>query len=433
MNFDNATNRIQSLIKGLPEDSLLIIHSADSIIRNGDVTFPYRQNSDFYYLTQINRPYHCLVLSTKNPSQLYFPPVTEKQRLWDGDSNDIKNIQRKLNIQEIHDHAQLQQDIPELIAQHKHIIYDFSCHYLASMIRKPLTQSPDGRLSQHKTQDCIDLRTLLHPQRLIKDKEEIECIQKAVDISCQAHLNCMHNISSATYEYQLEALFLNTCNMLGARSVAYPSIVAGGNNACTLHYIDNNDKLNPNDLVLIDAGCEYLNYASDITRTYPISGTFNPYQKALYEAVLDAQNQAIANTRPGATWPKLQQQCQENLTQHCLDLGLLKGSLTENLKNNALNKFYYHGLGHWLGLDVHDAGPYKKEDSPIPFEPGMVITIEPGLYIRPDKSIDPKWWNIGIRIEDDITITPSGCRVLSHQLPKTMTDLEHILKDKTKK
>jgi Xaa-Pro aminopeptidase len=429
MNFINAKKRIAALFKEAPNDTLLLIHSAESIIRNGDVTFPYRQNSDCYYLTQINHPNHCLVLSTHQPSKLYHSPLTEKERLWEGETTNINELQNNLTIDKILDIAHLTQDLPKLITQHKHIIFDFSCKTLAPIIQKTLSKSPDDRHCAHKAQDCIDLRTLLHPKRLIKDNEEIKHMQKAADISCQAHLNCMQNISTLTHEHQVEALFLNTCQMIGTKHIAYPSIVAGGKNACTLHYTNNNQPLNKNDLILIDAGCEYLNYASDITRTYPISGSFNPHQKALYEAVLEAQIQAIASVKPGATWPALQQQCKTTLTQYCIDLGILKGSLSKNLELNSIDKFYYHGIGHWIGLDVHDAGPYQIDSTPVKFEAGMAITIEPGLYIREDTTIDPKWWNIGIRIEDDAIVTQSGCKVLSQSLAKTISELEYTLKE----
>lgn len=230
------------------------------------------------------------------------------------------------------------------------------------------------------------------------------------------------------YEYQLEAELMYEFYRQGSQALAYPNIVASGPNSCILHYTDNRAQLKSGDLVLIDAGCEYQNYASDITRTFPVNGRFNPEQKAIYHIVLKAQQAIMALIKPGIAWNQLQKTCVDFVTQGLMDLGLLKGNLNDLIQKKSYQKFYMHGCSHWLGLDVHDVGTYKLEKQWRNLEPNMVFTIEPGIYIRPAADIDKKWWNIGIRIEDDVQVTSEAFEVLTAQIPKDLTDIENLMR-----
>ena len=408
--------RIENILNTLPDKALVLLHAATSPNRNHDVQYPFRQNSTFFYLTKINEPYLCIAISNSEPSILYHHPVTDNQLLWDGEGIDHQAIVRDFQLDQTQDITKLSESLQSLMDRHEHLIYDFSCPKLSSLLTK---------LSSPK--NCLDIRPFVDARRLIKGNDEIECIRKATNISVLAHLECIKNVYKLDYEYQVEAQFLYTCQMEGARYQAYPCIVASGANACILHYNQNNQKLKPDQLLLIDAGCEYQNYASDITRTYPINGRFSEEQRLVYQAVLNAQEEAIANIKPGITWDLLQQKCKQTLTKNCIEIGLLKGTLAQNIKEKTIDQLYYHGLGHWLGLDVHDAGPYHHGNKdPLPLEANMVLTIEPGLYIRPHQDIDQKWWNIGVRIEDDILVTPQGCENLSSALPKSVKDIENL-------
>jgi Xaa-Pro aminopeptidase len=273
----------------------------------------------------------------------------------------------------------------------------------------------------------LAIEPLLHELRLIKSDAEIALMKAAAELSAQAHINAMEAVTPGMYEYQLEGLMRNHCAQNGSRFDAYTSFVGSGHNACILHYNDNNQKINNGDLVLIDAGCEINHYASDITRTFPANGKFSDEQKALYQLVLDSQLAAIAEVKPGNTFNDPHVAALKVLTQGLVNLGLLTGDVATLIEKEAYKPFYMHKTGHWIGLDVHDVGAYKIKGEWRELKPGMVLTVEPGLYVAPDEtSVDEKWRGIGIRIEDDILVTETGHQVLSESVPKSVAAVEAL-------
>jgi Xaa-Pro aminopeptidase len=277
--------------------------------------------------------------------------------------------------------------------------------------------------------EFVALEHLLHDLRLIKSAAEVRVMARAAEISAEAHVRAMKRARQGGYEYNLEAELIHTFMSHGARSTAYPSIVGGGANGCILHYIENNAPLKEGDLVLIDAGCEYECYASDITRTFPVSGRFSAEQKALYEVVLAAQYAAIEAVHPDNHWNRPHEAALEVLVQGLIELGILKGMTVEQaIEEEAYRPYFMHRTGHWLGMDVHDVGDYKIGGAWRQLEPGMALTVEPGLYIGPDNTgVDEKWRGIGIRIEDDVVVTKDGCRVLTSGVPKEVEEIEALM------
>lgn len=281
-----------------------------------------------------------------------------------------------------------------------------------------------GIMAPEKINDC---RGILDEMRLIKSDQELDVMQQAANISVQAHRNAMQMTKPGQYEYEIEAELLYTFHRHGARSPAYTSIVAGGSNACVLHYVENNAVLKSGDLLLIDAGCELQGYASDITRTFPINGKFSSAQKDIYQLVLNAQAAAIAKVKPDNRWDEPHQAALKILAQGFIDLGLCQGNLDSVLESEDYKRFYMHRTGHWLGMDVHDAGQYKQNGEWRRFQPGMVLTVEPGCYIRADENVAEHFWNIGIRIEDDVIVTENGNQLLTASAPKSIVDIEELM------
>jgi Xaa-Pro aminopeptidase len=276
--------------------------------------------------------------------------------------------------------------------------------------------------------EVSDIRVLLDEMRLIKSAEEVDAMRRAANISAQAHVRAMQITRPGKMEYEVEAELLHHFYRCGSRSPAYTSIVAGGANACVLHYVENNQQLNDGDLLLIDAGCELEGYASDITRTFPVNGRFSPAQKEVYELVLAAQTAAIDKIRPGYHWNQPHEAALEVLVQGFIDLGLCRGNVESVLESGDYRRFYMHRTGHWLGLDVHDAGEYKQSNGDWRLlKPGMTLTVEPGCYIRPADDVPEQFWNIGIRIEDDALVTQDGCEIMTSAVPKTVSEIEQVM------
>jgi len=320
--------------------------------------------------------------------------------------------------------------LPGLIEGRQHIYY--------SMGRNAnFDQQVMGWVNQIRSQirigakppgDFIDLDFLLHEQRLFKSAAELRVMRRAAEISAEAHCRAMRECRPGRYEYQLEAAILHEFADKGARSAAYTSIVGGGANACVLHYTENTDKLSDGDLVLIDAGCEYQGYAADITRTFPVNGRFSPEQKALYDLALKAQLAAIKKIKPGNTWNQSHDATVRVITRGLIELGLLKGDEKKLIKDGAYRDFYMHRAGHWIGIDVHDVGDYRVDGKWRQLEPGMVMTIEPGIYVAPNNTkVAKKWRGIGVRVEDDIVVTADGCEVLTVGVPKTTEEIEALM------
>ena len=416
---------LESLSSGLA-----IIPTAPERHRNGDASYPYRFDSHFYYLTGFNEPEAILVLdATAGRSILFCREKNQEREIWDGFRYGPDQAREHFGFDEAYPLSQLETVMPTLLAGQSALHYAFGCDNL-------FDQKIFGWLQQVRQQvrvglkapDVIqDIRHTLSENRLIKDASEIALMREAGRISGVAHERAMRMTRPEMYEYQIEAEILHTFASNGARYPAYESIVAGGANACVLHYVSNRDRLKDGDLLLIDAGCEFEGYAGDITRTFPVNGRFTPAQRAVYDIVLEAELAGIAAVQPGAAWNAPADAALRVLVQGLVDLKLLTGSVDGNIESESYRQFYMHRIGHWLGLDVHDVGDYKIEGQWRPFVPGMVTTIEPGLYIRPADNVPAEFSNIGIRIEDDVLVCADGHEVLSHLAPKTPEALEAMI------
>ncbi len=425
--------RRQQLIEQMEANSIAIVPTAVETVRNRDVEHPFRQDSDFYYLSGFAEANACLVLIPGREQGEYILFCEAKDpalEIWTGRRAGPEGAARDFFVDEAYPIEAIDSVLPELI-EGKARVYSVMganskfdsqlSHWLnqvKAMVRK-------GAQAPH---EFSALDHLLHEMRLIKSPAEIEIMQKAADISAAAHCRAMQIAKPGCFEYQLEAEILHEFTREGSRWPAYPSIVGGGENACILHYTNNDMAIADGGLVLIDAGCELDYYAADITRTFPVNGKFSPEQKALYELVLSAQLVAIAQVKPGNNWNAAHEAAVEVLVRGLLDLGLLSGDLEQIIEDESYRTFYMHRTGHWLGMDVHDVGEYRIEKEWRPLIAGMTLTVEPGLYIAPDcEEVEPRWRGIGIRIEDDIVVTTDGCHVLSHKVPKTVADIEALM------
>lgn len=421
--------RRQQLLSHIKSDELIVLMAAPEYLRNGDVHYPYRQNSDFYYLTGFPEPDAIVLLIPDNKKGkfiLFNRAEDSAAAIWNGECIGQIRARKEYGADEAYPINQLEIKLSEYIANKRVCYYlgdETINHQVLARINKILTH-----LKKTPVEYAKKLVDSVHEMRLKKSPTELDCLRQAAHISGQAHLRAMGACRPGLYEYQLEAELMYEFYRQGSQALAYPNIVASGANSCVLHYTENRAQLKSGDLVLIDAGCEYQNYASDITRTFPVNGRFNPEQKAIYHIVLKAQQAIIALIKPGIAWNQLQKTCVDYVTQGLMDLGLLKGNLKDLIQQKSYQKFYMHGCSHWLGLDVHDVGTYKLDKKWRNLEPEMVFTVEPGIYIRPTADIDKKWWNIGIRIEDDVRVTSAACEVLTAQTPKDLADIENLMR-----
>lgn len=426
------SKRRQRLLNHLGENAAAIIFSAPEYLRNGDTHYPYRQNSDFLYLTGFNEPEAVAVFIPGRAEGEYvlFNRASDPAReIWDGHRAGQEGACEQFGANQAFDSKQLTILLPELIvgksqlhylmgknSQHDKVIFAV-LEQLTAKIRNGI-KIPSAH---------INLELFLSEQRLFKSSAEIALMRRAAEVSAAAHCRAMQVARPQLREYHLEAELIAEFTRNGCGAVAYPSIVGAGANACTLHYIENNAELIDGELVLIDAGCEYQGYAADITRTFPVNGHFNAEQRALYEVVLAAQLAAIAVVKPGTTWDKMQECIIAVLTNGLVQLGILNGDVYELIAAKAYLPFYMHNSGHWLGLDVHDVGRYKLDSQWRPLAPGMVLTVEPGLYISPAANVESCWWNMGVRIEDDVLVTAEGYEVLSKHVPKDIAAIEALM------
>jgi len=426
-------NRRKHLMQMMEPDAVAILPAAPMRIRNRDVEHSYRADSDFYYLTGFAEPEAVAVLVPGRKQAEYILFCRERDETtetWtgrmagqDGAVNDFA-ADDSFPIDDIDD------ILPGLLENKQRVYYTMGTHpdfdqRLIGWVNRLRKQS---RMGIHTPGEFVSLDHLLHDMRLVKSSYEIKMMRKAADISARAHCLAMQACQPGMYEYQLEATLLHSFMQQGARETAYSSIVGGGVNGCVLHYTENRDKLKANDLLLIDAGAEYDYYASDITRTFPVSGKYSKAQRAIYEIVLDAQLAAIEQIKPGNHWNEPHECAVEVITDGLLKLGLLTGSKKAAIAKEKYKKFYMHRTGHWLGMDVHDVGDYKVEDEWRMFEPGMTLTVEPGIYINDrDSKVAKKWHNIGIRIEDDVLVTKDGYEVLSKGAPKQPDEVEAMM------
>ncbi|MDD2828507.1 MAG: aminopeptidase P N-terminal domain-containing protein [Sulfuricurvum sp.] len=429
MNETHFLNRRSKLLD-MMEEGLAIITSAPPQTRSNDTEYPYRQNSDFYYLCGFNEDNSVLVLiKTPNSSKtiLFVEAHNAEHALWNGARMGIDGAREKFSVDEVHDIAQFGGMIKELLHEHINLYIDLYSDSSRLSEAKTAAQSLHStRGVKRHIRSIRDVTYLIRTLRLIKSSEEIESIKKAIAITAEAHHSAMEKCRAGMREYQLQAemnyIFLNN----GASSEAYGAIVAGGNNANTLHYVDNRDELRDGDLVLIDAACEWELYASDITRTFPINGKFSDAQREVYNAVLDVQLRVIEAIRVGVKRDWLQNYSEELLCDALIELGILSGERKTLMEAKEHKKYAPHGIGHWMGLDVHDPCPYVDEEGEsLAFMAGMVMTIEPGLYFRvDDESVPERYRGIGIRIEDNILVTEEGYENLSVMIAKSVEEIE---------
>ena len=425
---------------------IAVISTAPEVARNRDSEFPYRHDSDFFYLSGFEEPGATLVLKVSGNGQLeshlFCRPKDLEREIWDGIRLGPEAAPEILGVEFSHSNQVLDQKLGELLADQEAIYLRLAesaeaDRRLRHWMRQVRSQS---RAGINPPSEFHDVESLIHEMRLFKDAHEIDIMRKAAAISARAHIRAMQACKPGMYEYQLEAELLHEFRNSGAQSVAYNSIVAGGENSCILHYRAGSIELRSGELCLIDAGCELDGYASDITRTFPINGKFSGPQRALYDITLAAQEAAVAMTKPGNTFMQPHEAALRVLTQGLLDEKLLKladyGSLENAIEIGAYRRFYMHRTSHWLGMDVHDVGSYREriENSSQEEKPwrilksGMVITIEPGLYIRPADDVDEAFWNIGIRIEDDAVLNDSGCELISRGVPVNADEIEALMK-----
>jgi len=425
--------RRKRLLQQVGGGNIALLSSAGLQVRNRDVAYPFRQDSDFYYLTGFNEP-DALAVFVPGREQgeylLFCREFDEKKALWEGAHAGLAGAVHDFQADEAFPIDDLDDILPGLLEGRHKVFYPMGKdpeldHSLQNWLRHIRRQSRSGVAAPG---ELVSLDLVLHEMRLLKSPAELKLMRHAAEVSAGAHIKAMQTAKAGLFEYQVEAELLYHFAQNGLRAVAYPSIVAGGNNACTLHYTGNHSKLKDGDLLLIDAGAECDHYAADITRTFPVSGQYSEAQKILYQLVLEAQLAAIGKIKPGALWIEFHDAAVAVLTKGLLGLGLLKGRLKTLIKKEKYKPFYPHRTGHWLGMDVHDVGDYKNNDQWRPLQPGMVLTVEPGLYIPADcKEVDKRWRGIGIRIEDDVLVTKDGHEVLTAGVPKTIAEIEAIM------
>ncbi|MGZ5662712.1 MAG: Xaa-Pro aminopeptidase [Usitatibacter sp.] len=413
----------KNLAKGV-----VVVPTAPERSRNADSHYDYRWDSGFYYLTGFREPEAVVVMTLGDePRSILFCREKNLEReIWDGFRFGPELAREHFAFDEAYPYGELDARMPELLANQEALhtpvgsdpVWDLRVagwlNTVRSRVRSGVT-APD---------EIHDVRAAVNDMRLFKDDNEVAVMRRAAQISSAAHARAMRFAAPGMREYQVEAELMHEFLRNGARSAAYGSIVAAGANACVLHYRENSAELRKGELMLIDAGCELDSYASDITRTFPIAGRFSPVQRDVYELVLASQEAAIKAVKPGADFIDYHDAATRVLVQGLIDFKLCKGSVDQVLEDNSYRQFYMHRTGHWLGLDVHDAGDYMQKGKWRKLKPGMVLTVEPGLYIRPAQNVPKAFWNIGVRIEDDVLVTAKGREILTAECPKTVKDVE---------
>ena len=416
----------------LMRDGIAVIPNAPVQARNSDVFYPYRADSDFYYLTHFPEPESVAVLAPGRVDGDFILFCRERdadQEAWDGARAGLEGAREIYGATQSYPISALGEVLPNLLHNCARVFAplgryaDFD-NDLIDWIRAVRSHQ---RIGVHAPGELVDLGHLLHEMRVIKKKDECQLMRRAAKISANGHCRAMQCAQAGLYEYQVQAEMERAFFYEGARACAYPSIVASGANACTLHYIDNRRAMQDGELLLIDAGAELDCYAADITRTFPVNGKFTSAQRAVYEVVLCAQKAAIDAVVAERTVNDYHQVAGETLTDGLIELGILRGERNELIERGAHRRFTMHRAGHWLGMDVHDVGDYKIDDQWRTLEAGMVLTVEPGLYFPPDEDIDEQWRNIGVRIEDDVLVTRDGNEVLSRDAPKEVDEIETLM------
>jgi Xaa-Pro aminopeptidase len=412
-------------------EGVALIPTAPERIRNRDTHFPYRFDSHFYYLTGFPEPEAALVLTAQGRSILFCRERSEEREIWDGFRYGPEAARERFAFDEAWPIGALDEKIAQLLENQPAFHYPVGAdpEWDARAMRWLNSVRGKARAGISAPDRVQDVRGPIDAMRLVKDRAELGLMRRAARIAAAAHRRAMQATRPGRSEHEIEAELLYEFRRSGAQFPAYPPIVAGGANSCVLHYVFNNAPLRDGDLLLIDAGCELDGYASDITRTFPVNGRFSGAQRAVYEIVLAAQAAAMEKVRPGRAWIEPHDAAVRVLAQGMIDLKLLSGSLDQVLEKETYKRFYMHRTGHWLGLDVHDAGEYRHGGDWRKLEPGMSLTVEPGFYIRATDDVPEPFRNIGIRIEDDVVVTSGGCEVITAEAPKGVADIEALMRD----
>jgi Xaa-Pro aminopeptidase len=430
---EEFARRRRQLMRLIGRDSIAVLPAAPVRHRNGDVEYAYRQDSDFHYLTGFGEPEAVAVLAPGRAQAEYILFVRERDRAresWDGRRAGPEGARREYGADDAFPIGDMDEILPGLLENRARVFYtmgvysDFDQRVVGWVNGLRTTQARNGR---HPPQEFVALDHVLHDMRLYKSRHELELLRASARIASQAHQRAMRFCRPGVTEYQVMAELLHEFRRHNA-DTAYEPIVGGGANSCILHYRDNDQPLTGGDLLLVDAGCEFESYASDITRTYPVNGRYSREQRAVYDVVLEANRAAIACVRPGNHWNAPHEAAVRVITQGLVRLGLLKGRVPALIRSGAYKRFFMHRTGHWLGLDVHDVGDYKIGDAWRVLEPGMVMTIEPGIYLPASiRGVPKRFRNIGVRIEDDVVVTKRGAEVLTARAPKDPAQIEALM------
>src|SRR5687768_330017 len=425
-------SQLEEFMRRMDQKSVAIIPAAHEATRSNDTQYRFRQDSDFFYLTGFEEPEAIAVVAPGREEKytLFVRPRDPEQEIWVGRRAGVEGAKDEFGADESFPIAEFDQKLSDILDGAENLYYRLGVNQDLDnkIIRKIAEMRAFNRKPIHPPRTIIDPATIVHEMRVLKSPEEIELMQKAADIAAEAHVEAMKAVRPGMKEYEVEALIEQVFRRQGAAGPAYTSIVGAGPNATVLHYINNNAELRDGDLVLIDAGAEYKGYASDITRTFPIDGRYSKAQREIYDLVLKAQMSCVEMVRPGVTHDQLKQHSIEVLTEGMVELGLLRGDPEELIKEKKHEQFYMHGLGHMIGIDVHDVGKYYFGQESRPLEPGVVMTVEPGLYISPNtKDVPEQYLGIGVRIEDDVLCTNNGPRVLTNKVPKQAEEIEELM------
>ena len=433
--------QLTEFMRRMDPKSVAIIPAAREAVRSHDTNYRYRQNSDFFYLTGFEEPDAIAVIAPSQEKKftLFLRPRDPERAIWDGYRAGVEGAVSDYSADEAFPIVDFDAKLPEILDGPASLYYAFghaNSELDEKIIRQLTLMRETNRRPLEPPQTIIDPTSILHEMRVFKSEAEVEIMQRAADIAAAAHVEAMQTARAGMKEYEVEAMLEASFRRQGAAGSSYTSIVGSGANATTLHYITNQDTLRDGDLLLVDAGAEYLGYASDITRTFPINGKFTEAQRDIYDLVLKTQMSCIDMVRPGVRLEDLKTHSVEMLTEGRVKLGLLKGDPAKLIEEKKYMQFYMHNLGHFLGIDVHDAGRYYFNGESRPAEPGMVMTIEPGLYISPgtknipegfNQDVPAKYLGIGVRIEDDVLVTEEGARVLTNKVPKDPGEIEALM------
>ncbi len=427
--------RLNEFMEKMEPSSVAVFASAHDVRRNADTDFEFRQDTDFYYLTRLNEPDCVAIVAPGHPEHkyvLFVRPRVREEEIWTGIRAGVEGAVLDYGADASYAIGQLDDLLPRYLQNVERLYYRFGNnegfdHKIISTI-KYIREKVRGGI--YGPTSIIDSGTIVHEMRLRKSEEDVNNLRRAAQISAEGHIAAMKHCRPGIYEYELEAIIEYVFRKNGATGVGYPSIVGSGFNTTILHYNTNNHQIKDGDMVLIDAGAEYNLFSGDITRTFPANGKFTKAQQSIYEAVLAANKEVIKMVKPGESFMKLHERAVEVVSDRLLELGLISGGRAEAIEKEAYRKFFMHRTGHWLGMDVHDVGRYKVRDEWRKLEPGMTFTVEPGIYIPAGtEGVNEEYFNIGVRIEDDVLVTETGYEVLTAMTPKDVKDVEATMKE----